>query len=244
MFQHDKDKKFTDFGDIRKEIESTTDVIAGENKCVSSKPIELHIYSPNVLNLRLIDLPGITKVPVGDQPSDIVQQIREMILHYISQDSCLILAVTPANSDLANSAALKLAKEVDPLGVHTIGVITKLDMMDEGTDARDILENEKLPLRRESFAKAYQRKTGHYDGFKVWTWPFHGPQILSTLCWSNRHNAFTTRIERATHQTYSRQIAQLRDELSSRMVSLEENATKFKSIASDDPESMKPAILA
>ena len=64
----------------------------------------------SVLNLTLIDLPGLTKVPVGDQPADIEQQIRDMILTYISRETCLVLAVTPANSDLATSDALKLAK--------------------------------------------------------------------------------------------------------------------------------------
>ena len=69
-----------------------------------------------VLNLTLIDLPGLTKVPVGDQPIDIEMQIRNMILTYINKPSCLVLAVTPANIDLANSDALKMAKEVDPAG--------------------------------------------------------------------------------------------------------------------------------
>lgn len=69
-----------------------------------------------MLNLTLIDLPGITKVPVGDQPADIEQQIRDMIMQFITRESCLILAVTPANTDLANSDALKLAKDVDPQG--------------------------------------------------------------------------------------------------------------------------------
>lgn len=69
-----------------------------------------------MLNLTLIDLPGITKVPVGDQPPDIEYQIREMIMQFITRENCLILAVTPANTDLANSDALKLAKEVDPQG--------------------------------------------------------------------------------------------------------------------------------
>lgn len=67
-----------------------------------------------VLNLTLIDLPGLTKVPVGDQPPDIEQQIKAMIFQFITKENCLILAVTPANTDLANSDALKLAKEVDP----------------------------------------------------------------------------------------------------------------------------------
>ena len=78
--------------------------------------VELCYYFP-VLNLTLIDLPGMTKVPVGDQPADIEMQIRGMLLEFITKDSCLILAVTPANSDLANSDALKIAKEVDPQGI-------------------------------------------------------------------------------------------------------------------------------
>jgi hypothetical protein len=70
----------------------------------------------SVLNLTLIDLPGLTKVPIGDQPPDIEQQIRSMIMQFITRDNSLILAVTPANTDLANSDALKMAKDVDPAG--------------------------------------------------------------------------------------------------------------------------------
>ena len=101
-----------------------------------------------MLNLTLVDLPGITKVPVGDQPSDIEDQIRKMITKFISKENCIILAVSPANSDLANSDALQLARKVDPYGKRTIGVITKLDLMDEGTDAHDILQNRVLAQLR------------------------------------------------------------------------------------------------
>ena len=59
----------------------------------------------------------MTKVPVGKQPIDIETQIRTMVLEFISKDSCLILAVSPANTDLANSDALKISKEVDPQGI-------------------------------------------------------------------------------------------------------------------------------
>ena len=64
----------------------------------------------------MIDLPGLTKIPVGDQPQDIEQQIRDMLMQFITKETCLILAVTPANTDLATSDALNLAKQVDPDG--------------------------------------------------------------------------------------------------------------------------------
>ena len=118
-----------------------------------------------VLNLTLIDLPGMTKVPVGDQPPDIEVQIRDMIMQFVKKENCLILAVSPANSDLANSDALKIAKEVDPQGLRTIGVITKLDLMDEGTDAKDILENKLLPLRR-GYVGVVNRSQRDIDGKK------------------------------------------------------------------------------
>ncbi|KAK2835812.1 hypothetical protein Q5P01_016296 [Channa striata] len=164
-FLHCKGKKFTDFDEICKEIESETRRLTGSNKGISPVPINLRIYSPHVLNLTLVDLPGITKVPVGDQPADIEYQIRDMIMQYICNENCLILAVTPANTDLANSDALKLAKDVDPQGQRTIGVITKLDLMDDGTDAREILENRLLPLRR-GYIGVVNRSQKDIDGKK------------------------------------------------------------------------------
>ncbi|MCL7038357.1 hypothetical protein MKW94_024904 [Papaver nudicaule] len=146
-FLHLPKKKFFDFSDIRREIQAETDREAGGNKGVSDKQIRLKIYSPNVLDITLVDLPGITKVPVGDQPSDIEARIRTMILSYIKHPSCLILAVTPANADLANSDALQIAGTADPDGYRTIGVITKLDIMDRGTDARNFLLGKVVPLR-------------------------------------------------------------------------------------------------
>lgn len=78
--------------------------------------VRLCLHLPTVLNITLIDLPGLTKVPVGDQPVDIEQQIKDMIFQFITKETCLILAVTPANTDLATSDALQLAKSVDPDG--------------------------------------------------------------------------------------------------------------------------------
>ncbi|KAG8405063.1 vacuolar protein sorting-associated protein 1 [Metarhizium acridum] len=146
-FLHIPGQKYHDFGKIREEIARETEAKVGKNAGISAAPINLRIYSPNVLTLTLVDLPGLTKVPVGDQPRDIERQIREMVLKYIGKSNAIILAVTAANIDLANSDGLKLAREVDPEGQRTIGVLTKVDLMDEGTDVIDILSNRVIPLR-------------------------------------------------------------------------------------------------
>jgi len=146
-FSHRPDMKFTSFKDIHDEIERETSRVAGSNKGISPHPIALKIFSPKVLNLTLVDTPGITKVPVGDQPGDIESQIRKLVFTYITRPSALIVALTAANTDLANSDALQLAKEVDPRGDRTLGVISKLDLMDKGTHAGEILQNRTVPLR-------------------------------------------------------------------------------------------------
>ncbi|WRX15376.1 Dynamin - like 2 [Theobroma cacao] len=91
--------------------------------------IRLKIFSPIVLDITFVDLPGITKVPVGDQPSDIEARIITMIMSYIKQPNCLILVVTSPNSDLTNSDALQIAGNADPYGYRTIGIITKVQIL-------------------------------------------------------------------------------------------------------------------
>ncbi|OIW29524.1 hypothetical protein CONLIGDRAFT_331854 [Coniochaeta ligniaria NRRL 30616] len=146
-FLHIPGQKFFDFNKIRDEISRETEAKVGRNAGISPAPINLRVYSPNVLTLTLVDLPGLTKVPVGDQPRDIERQIRDMVMKYIQKSNAIILAVTAANQDLANSDGLKMAREVDPEGQRTIGVLTKVDLMDEGTDVVDILAGRIIPLR-------------------------------------------------------------------------------------------------
>ncbi|CEP62732.1 dynamin-related GTPase DNM1 LALA0_S06e02542g [Lachancea lanzarotensis] len=146
-FLHLPGRRFYDFAEIRNEIQNETARIAGKNKGISRIPINLKVYSPRVLNLTLVDLPGITKVPIGEQPADIERQIKNLILEYVAKPNCIILAVSPANVDLVNSESLKLAREVDPHGRRTIGVITKMDLMDGGTNALDILSGKLYPLK-------------------------------------------------------------------------------------------------
>ncbi|XP_008399295.1 dynamin-1-like protein isoform X2 [Poecilia reticulata] len=146
-FLHTKNKIYSDFDEIRQEIENETERVSGNNKGISDDPIHLKIFSPHVVNLTLVDLPGITKVPVGDQPKDIEIQIRDLILKHISNPNCIILAVTAANTDMATSEALKVAREVDPDGRRTLAVVTKLDLMDAGTDAMDVLMGRVIPVK-------------------------------------------------------------------------------------------------
>lgn len=146
-FSHLPGKKFTNFDEIREEIIDRTNQLAGPSKNVVDDPILLTIRSPDVVNLILVDLPGLTQVVTTGQPNDIVQRIESLVTSYISDPSTIILAVSPANVDLANSQAIKTAKQFDPRGTRTLAVMTKIDLVEEGTDIADILNNKLLPLR-------------------------------------------------------------------------------------------------
>nr|XP_004516265.2 dynamin-related protein 1E-like [Cicer arietinum] len=146
-FLHMPRRKFTDFALVRQEIQDETDRVTGKSKQISPIPIHLSIYSSNVVNLTLIDLPGLTKVAVEGQPENIVQEIEAMVRSYVEKPNSIILAISPANQDIATSDAIKLAREVDPTGERTFGVLTKLDLMDKGTNALDVLEGRSYRLQ-------------------------------------------------------------------------------------------------
>ncbi|XP_053086210.1 dynamin-1a isoform X4 [Pangasianodon hypophthalmus] len=248
-FLHCKGKKFTDFDEVRQEIEAETDRVTGQNKGISPVPINLRVYSPNVLNLTLVDLPGMTKVAVGDQPVDIEHQIKDMLMQFVTKENCLLLAVSPANSDLANSDALKVAKEVDPQGLRTIGVITKLDLMDEGTDARDILENKLLPLRR-GYIGVVNRSQKDIDGKKDIAAAMAAERKFFLSHPAYRHLADrmgTPYLQKVLNQQLTNHIRDtlpgLRSKLQSQLLSIEKEVEEYKNFRPDDPSRKTKALL-
>ncbi|RNA38746.1 dynamin isoform X6 [Brachionus plicatilis] len=204
-FLHAKGKKFVDFDQVRKEIEDETNRLTGTNKGISNIPINLRVYSPHVLNLTLVDLPGITKVP--------------------------------------------LAREVDPSGMRTIGVITKLDLMDEGTDARDILENRLLPLRR-GYIGIVNRSQKDIDGRKDIKQALAAERQFFLAHPAYRHIAErlgTSYLQKSLNQQLTNHIRDtlpaLRSKLQSQLLSLEKEVADYKHFGTDDPSKKTKVLL-
>lgn len=135
--------RVTDFARIQKVLYDLNMAVPAE-QCVSAEPIELHIHSPHVPDLSLIDLPGYVQLSSMDQPDDMREKIADLCSKYIREPN-IILAVSAADVDLANSPALRASRRVDPLGSRTIGVITKMDLVSPDTGAA-ILNTNKYPL--------------------------------------------------------------------------------------------------
>ncbi|KAH9945226.1 P-loop containing nucleoside triphosphate hydrolase protein [Epithele typhae] len=135
--------KITDFSVIQRTL-TDLNLAVPASECVSNEPIDLRIYSPNVPDLTLIDLPGYIQITSMDQPETLKDKIAGLCEKYIREPN-IVLAVCAADVDLANSPALRASRMVDPLGLRTIGVITKMDLVPAEQGAT-ILSGNRYPL--------------------------------------------------------------------------------------------------
>ncbi|XP_039946815.1 interferon-induced GTP-binding protein Mx-like isoform X1 [Hirundo rustica] len=136
--------------EVDRAIRQAQDIVAGTRGAISGQLISLEVRSPDVPDLTLIDLPGIARVAVGDQPKDIGDQIKILLKRIIGCKETVNLVVVPCNVDIATTEALKMAQEVDPTGERTIGILTKPDLVDRGTEEAvvKILRNRVIPLKK------------------------------------------------------------------------------------------------
>ena len=157
-FNHLPGQRLTTDAQICSAIEKATIDECGE-KGFSSRPIYLHYYSPTVPDLTLVDLPGLIKAHAADMDPSAPHIIKTMVLEFAQAPAAILLAVTPAHSDLVTSDAIQLAREVDPDGQRTLGVLTKLDLMDEGTDCSTALlgEDPRAPKLRLGYVGVVNR---------------------------------------------------------------------------------------
>merc|ERR1719412_1993782 len=170
-------------------------------------------------------------------------------MQFIAKETCLILAVTPANTDLATSDALMLAKSVDPDGLRTIGVLTKLDLMDDGTDAKDILENKLLPLRR-GYVGIVNRSQKDIDGRKDIKAAQASERKFFLSHPSYRHIAdrcgsawLQKQLNTQLTNHIRDSLPSLRDRLQRQMLGLEKEVEQYKYFQPNDPSIKTKAML-
>uniref|UniRef100_A0A673FTA9 Interferon-induced GTP-binding protein Mx1-like n=1 Tax=Sinocyclocheilus rhinocerous TaxID=307959 RepID=A0A673FTA9_9TELE len=143
-------EKFNDPLKVDNLVREAQNKLAGNAVGISDELISLEILSPDVCDLTLIDLPGITRVPVHGQPDDIADQIKNLILKYVAKSETIILVVVPCNVDIATTEALRMAQDVDPEGYRTLAILTKPDLIDRGAeiDVLNIVQGKVIPLSK------------------------------------------------------------------------------------------------
>ncbi|KAG5248551.1 dynamin-related protein [Salix suchowensis] len=122
----------TSEAEIADAITVATDEIAGSGKGISNTPLTLVVKKKGVPDLTMVDLPGITRVPVHGQPENIYEQIADIIMEYIRPEESIILNVLSATVDFTTCESIRMSQKVDKNGERTLAVVTKADRAPEG----------------------------------------------------------------------------------------------------------------
>uniref|UniRef100_A0A8C1Z9W4 Uncharacterized protein n=1 Tax=Cyprinus carpio TaxID=7962 RepID=A0A8C1Z9W4_CYPCA len=147
---NEKEEDIHDPAEVEKKICEAQNEMAGAGVGISDELISLQITSASVPDLTLIDLPGIARVAVKGQPEDIGDQIKRLIKKFVTKQETINLVVVPCNVDIATTEALQMAQKEDPEGERTLGILTKPDLVDKGTEETvvDIVHNEVIHLTK------------------------------------------------------------------------------------------------
>ncbi|KAK6158198.1 hypothetical protein DH2020_005512 [Rehmannia glutinosa] len=122
----------TDEENIADAISLATEEIAGIGKGISNSLLTLVVKKKGVPDLTMVDLPGITRVPVHGQPEDIYEQISKIIMEFITPEESIILNVLSASVDFSTCESIRMSQRVDKTGQRTLAVVTKADKSPEG----------------------------------------------------------------------------------------------------------------
>ncbi|CAK4033018.1 interferon-induced GTP-binding mx2 [Lecanosticta acicola] len=133
------------FVDIMREVHEVMGLSGGVDDTGARKPtfsndvLRLEICGPDQEHLSVIDIPGIFKSTTeGLTTKADIQLVRNMVKSYMDNPRSVILAVIPANVDVATQEILELAGEADPQQDRTLGVLTKPDLVDKGAEPKVI----------------------------------------------------------------------------------------------------------
>lgn len=129
---------------IRQYISKKTIELAGDEMNISKTPIYLQIFSPNVPDLSLVDLPGLIMVACTDkgQPKNMPEQIEKLVESYIKDSNTITLAIMQSRSDLETDLGLALIKKYKCS--KTIGVLTKPDLMNNDSHIGNYLNGNNI----------------------------------------------------------------------------------------------------
>jgi GTPase SAR1 family protein len=130
---------FSDLPDIIDEVSSLMGLRGyGDSggKAFSLDVLRIEVKGPTGLHLTIVDLPGLISVANEDQSDEDVKVVHRLVESYLESSRTIIMAVIQAGNDIANQPIVQKARKSDPDGVRTIGIITKPDLINSGTEHR------------------------------------------------------------------------------------------------------------
>ncbi|KAF4121448.1 Dynamin central region [Geosmithia morbida] len=108
----------------------------GKDRVFSTDILRVELSSPTQPHLTLVDLPGLFLAGNKTQSLEDAKMVEHLVLSYMEQPRSIILAVVSAKSEFALQQVTQRAREKDPDGHRTVGLITKPDTLDEGSESQ------------------------------------------------------------------------------------------------------------
>lgn len=160
----------------------------------SDDVLKIEIYGPKQQHLSVIDVPGIFRNTTEGVTTDADMEIvRNMVNHYMKNPRSILLAVVPANVDVATQEILKMAEKCDKEGQRTLGVLTKPDLVDRGAENRvvDLVEGKPpiTPPYREDTHDSNLQQVGVTNSSSAGLWS----RTPANRTWRNPHSIDTPR---------------------------------------------------
>ncbi|KAK2067303.1 hypothetical protein P8C59_001056 [Phyllachora maydis] len=122
-----------DLGDVIEEAKTAMGL--SDTKVFSTDILRVELSGPKQPHLTMVDLPGLFMAGNKDQTAEDAALVKKLVSGYMDKPRSIILAVVSAKSDFALQQVTELTREVDAQGVRTLGIITKPDTLDEGSDS-------------------------------------------------------------------------------------------------------------
>ncbi len=122
-----------------------------DSRAFSTDILRVELTGPTQPHLTLVDLPGLFQAGNKVQSDDDAKAVTSLVLSYMQKTRSIILAVVSAKNDFANQIVTKYAREIDPDGLRTLGIITKPDTLHVGSESEqsfiELAENKDVQFR-------------------------------------------------------------------------------------------------
>lgn len=127
--------------------QATTSLCKGATN-FSTDIVVVDLVSPDACDLTVVDLPGIIRTVTSGQTASVIEDVNKLITSYLSDKRTIVLAVIPGNQDIATVDILERAQRMDPTGERTLGVLTKIDLVNPGGEDEivAVVNNIRKPL--------------------------------------------------------------------------------------------------
>jgi interferon-induced GTP-binding protein Mx1 len=203
-----------DVPDLNQIIDRKMSELCGGASNFSTESVVVELVSPDACDLTVVDLPGIIRTITAGQNITVVEQVNRLIKSYLMDKRTIILAVIPANQDIATVDILERAQSVDPTGQRTIGVLTKTDLVGPGNEEEvlAVVNNVRKPLNLGYVIVKNRSQKEIVENVSATKARYEACVRFSLFCWLNSYFVGIMRLHFSVITQFSESVTPISEE--------------------------------